>query len=215
MLDTSTNQTREAELEGIFSYPMTKNTRPIMELSSTSHKSSRLLCHQQLKPNSVHYTSMQKKQSTSAPFLRNLDTPNHPPPSRLTTPLQKESSIAKSNPNAQRPWICASTGSGTEKHRSNSDSIGDRVYSITPTIGPNTIQQPITEISVRNSSHHPQHSHNSERNWHADLSRGCAELTVLETQHGSLGARDASQPHRYTMCIGTGLAHGTFFFATR
>ena len=171
----------------------------------------RLLCHLQPKPNSVHYTSMQKKQSTSAPFSRNLDTPNHPPPSRQITPLQKESSIAKSNPNAQRPWICASTGSGTEKHKNNSDSIGERVYSITPTIGPNTIRQPITEISVRNSSHHPQHSNNSERNWHADLSRGCAELTVLETQHSSLGARDASQPHRYAKCVNTYLAHGALF----
>ena len=173
-----------------------------------------MLWRQRPKPNWWHYTSLQEKPSTSASYSWNSATRNQPHLSKLTMPWPKPSPMEKYNPNAPRPWICASTGSGTEKHRSNSDSIGDRVYSITPTIGPNTIQQPITEISVRNSSHHPQHSHNSERNWHADLSRGCAELTVLETQHGSLGARDASQLHRYTKCIGTGLVHGTFF-ATR
>ena len=38
-----------------------------------------------------------------------------------------------------------------------------------------------------------------------------AELTVLETQHSSLGARDASQSHRYAKCVNTYLAHGTLF----
>ena len=90
----------------------------------------------------MHFISMQKTRSTFTPFLRNLDINNHPHPSRRTTPPQRGSSTAKSNPNAPRPWICASIGNGTERHKNSSDLLESghtqlrRLLDQTPSGGP-------------------------------------------------------------------------------
>jgi hypothetical protein len=73
------------------------------------------------------------------------------------TPLQTDNSMAeavvngKSNPNAQKPWICVFIGSTTENAKNNSASTGTQANSTMPITGLNTTQ-PNIKIFDSNSS---------------------------------------------------------------
>jgi len=50
----------------------------------------------------------------------------------------------------QKPWICSSTGSGTNNAKNNSESIGDPANSITLINGLNIIRLNIINMYVNN-----------------------------------------------------------------